>query len=119
MNNDFEKAFETFLAGCNKIVEDANLCRETKVVIRGGRKFLALDRSELGRYNGEMKWTTTSVHCFIATEDGHSKYMGHYKAGDVLKPASYKKPARHARGNIFDANNGLAAMSWTGPAYIC
>jgi len=49
----------------------------------------------------------TSVHCFIDLANG-----------DVLKPASWKAPAKRGRGNIFDAHNGLAHMSWTGPAYL-
>lgn len=48
-----------------------------------------------------------SAHAFIDLSNG-----------DVLKPASWSRPAKHARGNIFDANNGLAGMQWTGPAYL-
>ena len=38
--------------------------------------------------------------------------------GDVLKPATYRAPAKHARGNIFDASNGMASMGPYGPAYL-
>lgn len=38
--------------------------------------------------------------------------------GDVLKPASWKAPAKHARGNIFDEKNGLGSMGPYGPAYL-
>lgn len=38
--------------------------------------------------------------------------------GDVLKPATWKAPAKHARGNIFDAANGLWDVSLYGPAYL-
>ncbi len=48
-----------------------------------------------------------SVHAFVDMTNG-----------DVLKPASYKAPARHARGNIFDDNNGLGSMGEYGPAYL-
>ena len=37
--------------------------------------------------------------------------------GDVLKPASWKAPAKHARGNIF-AENPVANVSPYGPAYL-
>jgi hypothetical protein len=40
------------------------------------------------------------------------------KNGDVLKPASWKAPAKHARGNIFDVDNGLKFMGPYGPAYL-
>ena len=48
-----------------------------------------------------------SVHCFIDKING-----------DVLKAASWKVPAKHTRGNIFDEYNGLANMTHTGPAYL-
>lgn len=40
-----------------------------------------------------------------------------FKAGDVLKPASYAAPARNAaRGNVIDKH--FPALRWTGPAYL-
>lgn len=38
--------------------------------------------------------------------------------GDVLKPAGWRAPAKHARGNIFDQHNGLFSMGEYGPAYL-
>ena len=38
--------------------------------------------------------------------------------GDVLKPASWNAPAKHARGNIFDAFNGMKYVGPYGPAYL-
>jgi hypothetical protein len=38
--------------------------------------------------------------------------------GDVLKPATWNAPAKHARGNIYDASNGMARMTEYGPAYL-
>ena len=38
--------------------------------------------------------------------------------GDILKPATYKAPAKHARGNIFDADQGMKYMGPYGPAYL-
>lgn len=66
-------------------------------VIRGVRfaKIIAIDR--LGR----------RVHSFI---DLHN--------GDILKPASWKAPAKHARGNILDADGGLKLIGPYGPAYL-
>ena len=37
--------------------------------------------------------------------------------GDILKPASFKTPAKHARGNIF-ADNRMDSVNWTGPKYL-
>ena len=38
--------------------------------------------------------------------------------GDVLKPASWKAPAKHPRGNIFDEWNGLKYVNHFGPQYL-
>ena len=38
--------------------------------------------------------------------------------GDVLKPASWKAPAKHSRGNIFLSDNGLNCMGEYGPCYL-
>jgi hypothetical protein len=38
--------------------------------------------------------------------------------GDVLMPASYKAPAKHPRGNIFNADNGLDCTGPYGIAYL-
>jgi hypothetical protein len=47
------------------------------------------------------------IHCFIDLDNG-----------DVLKAASSKAPAKHARGNILDEHNGLKYMTQFGPAYL-
>ena len=38
--------------------------------------------------------------------------------GDVLLPASYKSPAKHARGNILAPDGGMGNMGPYGPAYM-
>ena len=38
--------------------------------------------------------------------------------GDILKPASYKAPAKHARGNVFDADYGISRTNSYGPGYL-
>ena len=40
------------------------------------------------------------------------------KTGDILKPAGYKAPAKHARGNLFDAHGGLDGLTPHGPKYL-
>ena len=40
------------------------------------------------------------------------------KTGNVLKPESWSKPARHARGNIFDADGGTKYLTPYGPQYL-
>jgi hypothetical protein len=48
-----------------------------------------------------------SVFCFI---DKNS--------GDVLKPASWAAPAKHARGNVFDESSGTRNVGVYGPGYL-
>jgi hypothetical protein len=38
--------------------------------------------------------------------------------GDVLKAASWKAPAKHARGNIYAADFGKSAISAYGANYL-
>ena len=48
-----------------------------------------------------------SAHCFIDRT-----------TGDVLKTASWKTPAKHARGNILREDKGLTCMGPYGAAYL-
>ena len=56
-----------------------------------------------------------SVWGFVAKKDGVHKGLP-MKAGDVLKAASWRAPAKHTRGNIFDKNQNY--FRWTGPNYL-
>jgi hypothetical protein len=40
------------------------------------------------------------------------------KTGDILRAAGYKAPAKHARGNLFDAQGGLGGLTPYGPKYL-
>lgn len=41
-----------------------------------------------------------------------------HTVGSVLKPASFRQPAKIARGNIFDEKNGMGTMTAQGPGYL-
>lgn len=59
------------------------------------------------KFGGKSAWG------FVAMVDNPAK---NYKQGDILKAASYKAPAKHARGNIYtDSNKGYGIY---GPNYI-
>lgn len=64
------------------------------------------------RFNGGK-----SSYAFIALVDHHSKEMGMVTAGEIFKPATYRAPAKHARGTIFqeDFNKCISAY---GIAYL-
>ena len=68
-----------------------NLTPPTFEIDPKGRKYLKIVVD-----NGTQK----SVHCFV--EAG---------TGNILKAASWKAPAKHARGNIWDDDGGRGSMS--------
>ncbi len=49
----------------------------------------------------------TMVHCFIDRTNG-----------DILKAASWKAPAKHARGNVFADDYGMSGVSEYGANYL-
>jgi hypothetical protein len=59
-------------------------------------------------------WTGRTCWGFISRVDGDLKGAP-IKKGDLLKAATWKAPAKHARGNIID---GTAQYSEYGPSYI-
>ena len=69
-----------------------------------GRKFVKITRID----NQEM------VLAFIAIQSSYSKALGQVETGDIMKPAGWSAPARHARGNIFNTDNGEIAVDSTG-----
>lgn len=53
---------------------------------------------------GELR--KDAIYAFIAMDDNTTKTLGVIKKGDIHKPASYKLPAKHARGNVFQEDFG-------------
>lgn len=102
--------FQNWMAGCQKLITDAYTSNFSNLAIpqlkvEWGSKYA---RIHTGR----------GSFAFIALHDFTNASMGTVKAGDVLKSAGYKKPAKHARGNIFDQYGGLSEMTEYGPAYL-
>jgi hypothetical protein len=71
------------------------------ITIDVGRKFIRL-------------WDGSSCWGFISRVDGIHKGAP-IKKGDLLKPNSWRAPAKHARGNITD---GTAKWGIYGPNYL-
>jgi hypothetical protein len=74
---------------------------KTDLIVEIGNKFIRL-------------WADSSCWGFISRVDGDLKGAP-IKKGDLLKPATWKAPAKHARGNIID---GTAQYGVYGPSYI-
>ena len=71
-------------------------------IVKGGRRYVKLNRTENDPETGDRRSYSTSVHSFVEIA-----------TGDIFKPASCKAPAKHARGNIY-RGNGAAALSAEG-----
>jgi hypothetical protein len=74
---------------------------KTDLTVEIGNKFIRL-------WDGSCCWG------FISRVDGDLKGSP-IKKGDLLKPATWKAPAKHARGNIID---GTARYTTSGPEYL-
>jgi hypothetical protein len=120
----FDQALQRFIDGVNAVKKNHDMnygvYNELIRVRTEGVKYIALDRIRFDGDDVDMtgEGKATSIYCFVASEDCYTKFLGHVKCGDVLKAASYKKPAKHARGNIFDDDNGLKNVGPYGPAYL-
>ena len=61
---------------------------------------------------------SSSVYAFVAKEDLYNKTLGTVRAGAVLRPAGWSKPAKHERAWIFDKETWAGAFSAYGVAYM-
>ena len=91
LNNIDKKYHESFPNGRNMLLS-----------LVAGRKFVKVVNDN-------------SVWGFIAKVDGEFKGLPMIK-GDVFKAASWKAPAKHARGSIF--SDDTSWFAWTGPNYL-
>ena len=71
--------------------------------LKPGRKFIKV-------VEGNRVWG------FVAKVDGTHKGLPMLK-GDILKAATWRAPAKHSRGSIFDKEMHKS-FSWTGPNYL-
>ncbi len=92
--------FEIWLDGVNKEFE-GKVYSWSPLVAKKGSKFMKIQ-------NGSHVWG------FVSMYDGEFQVIP-IKKGDLMKPASWRAPAKHSRGNIFD---GTARYKWTGPEYL-
>jgi|ERR1019366_1818082 hypothetical protein len=95
----FNEKLATFLAGSQRISDDYM----TRMGYNGRPKIEAADGGRYVRVS-RVEPGSRSAHSFVDMTNG-----------DVLKPASWKAPAKVARGNIFDEKNGLGRMGEYGP----
>ena len=100
--------FQSWLTGANKVLEDhrqQNYPNQSPVfkellVASEGDRYIKITRNREGQVGG-------SAFAFIDRTNG-----------DVLKEASWRAPAKHARGNLFSPDNGLTCVGPYGIAYL-
>jgi hypothetical protein len=96
---DLHAAVQTFFEGCKRISDD----------------YMARNYPTLPKPLFELQ--ELNVRYRILRDRGAFAFVDK-RTGDVLKPASWSAPAKHARGNVFDAHNGLEKIGPYGPAYL-
>ena len=102
MENNFDSALAAFVANCqNKInvyFKDnySNVTPGTLVTMPGKKYVRVVNQDTVSR----------SAWAFIEIS-----------TGDILKPASWKVPAKHSRGNIYKPESWVAVSAF-GPAYL-
>lgn len=109
IDKKFEKAFNSWFKSSQKLCDDyakkqgkidnKNAYAQKLTVKKNKKYWKVITESLMG--------SNKSVWAFINTLNG-----------DVLKPASFKAPAKNARGNIFDKFNGMGNMTAYGPEYM-
>jgi hypothetical protein len=89
-NRNFETALASFMAQLSEMMNThrkanfPNITGDIKIGRDpGGVKFIRITKED----------TQKSVYCFVEVA-----------TGNIMKAASFKAPAKHARGNIFNAN---------------
>ena len=103
----FDEAMNTLLV---KIQENydkwggrSGINKKMDLSLKPGRKFIKVVHNN-------------SVWGFVAKVDGVHKGVPMLK-GDILKAATWRAPAKHSRGSIFDSEMHKS-FSWTGPNYL-
>jgi hypothetical protein len=89
---------KTFMERCSEISNGDNVTGKVTFSAETGSRYVRIVRTS---------HCAASVHCFLDRA-----------TGDVLKAASWKTPAKHARGNINDEHGGVGSMGPYGPAYL-
>ncbi len=96
-----KERIDGFVAGVDKIIKAhyaANLENliPPSLSAKPGNRYVRIEKAD-------AKGSSRSVYCFIDRSNG-----------DILKAASWRAPAKHARGNVFENDFGLKS-SGAGP----
>ena len=105
MDAELESRLEAFRAHCDAVMvahwERSGYTKHSTAPTHEldvGEKWAKIFAIEYGRRG--------RIVAFIALNDFENKTIGVVKKGGIYKPASYKLPAKHSRGNLFLPNFG-------------
>lgn len=119
LSSGIERGIESFLQHIDQIQDDYWLAsgythpQPTHRVEYLSAKWAKIITVERRGLNNEQP--SQSVYCFICLQDGETKTLGKLQAGDIHMAASWKAPAKHARGSILTADFNNCA----GPHGVC
>ena len=103
--NYYKTTLDSFLIECQSLVDEhmRKYSWEQLLLVKKGRRYDKIVSEDI---HEEPHRNSTRVWAFVDKING-----------DILKPEGWKKPAKHARGNIYDEDRMLF-MSHHGPAYM-
>ena len=99
----YEQFRDEWLVECQKLVDEhlRNYHWESNLVVNKGRRYDKIVQVDIGNNHPSSR-----VWAFVDKTNG-----------DILKPESWRKPAKHARGNIYEEDRMLFVYH-SGPAYM-
>jgi hypothetical protein len=105
---------DEFQQMANKFLEWAQ-----KVVDQSMSDYPTQDK-ELSLMRGKRYWRVVDTIKYNGQNSGQSSAWAFLDStnGDILKPASWKKPAKHARANLYDQSTWAKNVDGYGPKYL-
>lgn len=105
VDDQFRARIEAFVAHCTELKTKYYAANYTNLTpprheLEYGDKWAKI-------WQVDTSGTSRSCYAFVALCDFENKQLGKVKQGDIHKPASWKAPAKHSRGSVFnvDFNN--------------
>lgn len=118
---EFKAKLDSWMIGAQKKVDDGWIekkythAQSPVLRARVGGRFVIVTRHDRS-LDGTVA-DNGSAYAFIDIRGGEIGGLNH-AAGSVLKPASFRQPAKIARGNIFADDNGLGCVNDVGINYL-
>jgi hypothetical protein len=102
---NYENTLDSFMKECQVLVDDhmKQYSWGQKLTITKGRRYDKIVSEDVGH---NFQTGSCIVWAFVDKTNG-----------DILMPEGWKKPAKHARGNIYDEDRMLF-VNHSGPAYM-